>query len=117
MSRPCLTCNTDDDPCRCPLLAAERSGGWTSDAQRQRVLERGGWLCPVCDRYINPRIRFPEPGSACLDRFRPRHAGGRDSEWNLRASHLECVGATSAASAEPHPAPRSSPANRSTRVS
>jgi hypothetical protein len=58
------------------------------------VLARDGWLCHVCDRYINPKIRPPEPGSAVLDRFRPLEAGGQDAEWNLRATHLECVGGT-----------------------
>ena len=70
----------------------DSSGGWASAAQRDRVLARDGWLCQVCDRYINPRIRPPERGSAYLDRLRPRKAGGSDAEWNLRATHLECAG-------------------------
>jgi hypothetical protein len=91
--RPSLTSHNGEVLYPCPAATSgDRSGGWTNDAERERVLARDGWLCHVCDRYINPRIRPPERGSACLDRFRSLEAGGQDTEWNLRATHLECVG-------------------------
>jgi hypothetical protein len=54
------------------------------------MLARDGWICEICNGYINPRVRWPAPGSASLDRVRPREAGGTDVEWNLRATHRAC---------------------------
>jgi 5-methylcytosine-specific restriction endonuclease McrA len=95
MSRPCLTCRQEMERCLCQVADdSAHSGGWANRSQRDRVLARDGWLCQVCDRYINPRIRPPEPGAAHLDRLRPLESGGLDAEWNLRATHFECAGGT-----------------------
>jgi len=96
MSTPCPSCQHPLHQCRCPagaegdLLPGDITGEFASPAQRDRMLARDGWICEICNGYINPRVRWPAPGSASLDRVRPREAGGTDVEWNLRATHRAC---------------------------
>ena len=73
MSTPCPSCQHPPDQCPCPAgTGGDVTGEFASPAQRDRMLARDGWICEICNGYINPRVRWPAPGSASLDRVRPR---------------------------------------------
>jgi 5-methylcytosine-specific restriction endonuclease McrA len=47
---------------------------------RDAVLARDGWVCWICHG----------PGATTVDHVLPRHLGGSDAVWNLRAAHFTC---------------------------
>jgi len=54
------------------------------------IFERDGWLCGICGRKINKRLKYPNPRSKSIDHIVPLSKGGADAPINLQASHLRC---------------------------
>ena len=54
------------------------------------IYERDGWICGICGRKINKRLKHPNPLSRSIDHILPISRGGMDAPVNLQASHLRC---------------------------
>jgi len=54
------------------------------------VFERDGWICQLCGRKINKRLKYPNPRSGSIDHIVPLSRGGNDSPVNVQATHLRC---------------------------
>lgn len=54
------------------------------------IFERDGWLCGICGRKINKRLKYPDPHSPSIDHIIPLSKGGNDSPINVQVAHLRC---------------------------
>jgi len=54
------------------------------------VFERDNWMCQICGRKINKRLKWPNPQSKSIDHIIPLSRGGNDSPLNVQAAHLRC---------------------------
>ena len=54
------------------------------------IFERDGWICGICGRKINRRLKNPNPFSVSIDHIIPLSKGGDDSPTNVQAAHLRC---------------------------
>lgn len=54
------------------------------------IFERDNWICGICGRKINRRLRHPNPLSPSIDHIQPLSKGGWDSPVNVQAAHLRC---------------------------
>ncbi len=54
------------------------------------VFERDGWICGICGRKINRRLKHPNPLSSSIDHIIPLSKGGNDDPVNAQAAHLRC---------------------------
>lgn len=57
---------------------------------RTLIGERDGWLCHVCGRRVDRRLRYPNPESATNDHITLLAHGGRNSYDNVKLAHLRC---------------------------
>lgn len=58
--------------------------------RRQKILNRDGWQCYLCDRAINREMSWPHPLSGTVDHVVPVMMGGKNDPANLRAAHWQC---------------------------
>jgi len=54
------------------------------------VFERDGWICQLCGRKINRRLKWPHPYSKSIDHIIPLSKGGADALINVQSAHLRC---------------------------
>ena len=54
------------------------------------IFERDGWICGICGRKINKRLKYPDPYSKSIDHIIPVIRGGADAPINIQAAHLRC---------------------------
>ena len=54
------------------------------------IFERDCWLCGICEKPVDPELRYPDPMSASLDHVEPLSLGGTHTRENVRCSHLTC---------------------------
>lgn len=54
------------------------------------IFERDGWMCGICGRKINKKLKYPNPLSKSIDHIVPLSKGGNDSPANVQAAHLRC---------------------------
>jgi len=54
------------------------------------IFNRDGWLCGLCGRKINKRLKHPNPFSPSIDHIIPLSRGGADAPVNVQAAHLRC---------------------------
>lgn len=54
------------------------------------IFERDGWVCQICGRKINKRLKWPNPLSKSIDHIIPLSKGGNDAPINVQATHLRC---------------------------
>ena len=63
----------------------ERGYGWTWQQLRLQILDRDGWTCAYCGRYLKDR-----PGQATVDHIVGKWQGGTDHPSNLCACCRAC---------------------------
>lgn len=66
---------------------------WQSDVDvvsYDRVLERDGYHCYICEKAIDPTLKSPHPGSLTFDHVIPFVRGGVHSEDNIKPAHRVC---------------------------
>jgi len=57
---------------------------------REDVCAKSGWICGICGKPINPKLRFPHRESATIDHIIPLAKGGADSLDNVQLAHMIC---------------------------
>jgi hypothetical protein len=58
--------------------------------KRSQVYERDGWLCGICRKKVDHRLRYPHLMSASIDHVIPMALGGGHTYLNVQCSHLIC---------------------------
>jgi 5-methylcytosine-specific restriction endonuclease McrA len=55
------------------------------------VLQRDNYQCWICKKKIDPTLdRSKDPMGATRDHIQPRHFGGVNAYWNVKAAHRSC---------------------------
>lgn len=54
----------------------------------REIFERDNWRCGICNEYIDPDDKWPDPKSASLDHIRPLVTEGLHSRDNVQAANL-----------------------------
>lgn len=57
---------------------------------RTEIYERDGWVCQLCHKKVNNRLKHPNPFSPSLDHIIPLSKGGPHSRANVHLAHLRC---------------------------
>lgn len=54
------------------------------------IYERDGWVCQICHKKVNRRLKYPNPLSPSLDHIVPLAQGGAHSSQNAQLAHWIC---------------------------
>uniref|UniRef100_A0A6H1ZVV2 Putative homing endonuclease n=1 Tax=viral metagenome TaxID=1070528 RepID=A0A6H1ZVV2_9ZZZZ len=54
------------------------------------IYERDGWICQLCHKKVNKKLRFPNPLSRSLDHIIPLSLGGTHERKNVQLTHYKC---------------------------
>ena len=69
---------------------ALKKGVRHEDYNDNYIFERDGWICGICGRKINKRLKYPNRLSVSIDHIVPLSLGGDDRPINVQAAHLRC---------------------------
>ncbi len=56
----------------------------------KRIFIRDGWVCQICHKRVNKKLKYPNPMCASLDHIIPLSEGGHDLYSNVQLAHLRC---------------------------
>ena len=51
---------------------------------------RDKWICGICGKKVNKKLKYPHPMSPSLDHIIPLSKGGTHTRDNVQLSHLRC---------------------------
>ncbi|QBP30836.1 HNH endonuclease [Streptomyces phage EGole] len=94
---------TDEDRC------IEYGVPYDPSITRAQVYAQSGWVCHLCNKRVNKRLKYPHPRSASLDHITPLswRENSPGHVWgNVALAHLRCnqsKGARFAGSTRPAP--------------
>jgi len=54
------------------------------------IYERDGWICQLCKKKVNKKLRYPDPLSPSLDHIVPISNGGSHTRDNVQLAHYWC---------------------------
>lgn len=54
------------------------------------IYDRDRWICGICNRKVDRRLKYPHPMSASLDHIIPIADGGAHIRANVQLAHLSC---------------------------
>lgn len=69
---------------------ALEAGAFVEDVSRVAIANRDRWICQLCGKRVNKRLKFPHPLSQSLDHITPIALGGEHSRVNAQLAHLVC---------------------------
>jgi 5-methylcytosine-specific restriction endonuclease McrA len=55
-----------------------------------RVYERDRWICAICGKKVNRKLKGPHPQSASIDHIVPVSLGGEHTYINVQLAHYSC---------------------------
>jgi len=71
-------------------VARKRSNGSIETIDSWKVFERDGWVCGICGKKVNRKLKFPHRLSATLDHIIPLARDGAHTYDNVECAHLSC---------------------------
>jgi len=54
------------------------------------IYKRDNWICQICGKKVNPKLKYPDPMSASIDHIVPLSLGGTHERKNLQLAHWIC---------------------------
>jgi 5-methylcytosine-specific restriction endonuclease McrA len=54
------------------------------------IYTRDAWVCQLCGKKVDRKLRWPNPMSKSLDHIVPISLGGEHSRANIQLAHLKC---------------------------
>ena len=54
------------------------------------IFNRDGWICQLCHKKVNKRLKYPHPLSATIDHIIPVSRNGNHTKDNVHLAHLIC---------------------------
>jgi len=71
---------------RAELIDSAESDGY----YREAIYSRDKWVCQICGKDVDRRLKWPNPNSSSLDHRIPISMGGDDTTDNVQLAHLGC---------------------------
>lgn len=97
MLKACVVCGNPSDQGRCPAHRINRNGSTRrSRKQRQRIIQRDGYQCQRCGRYLTGRQ------DTHADHIVPLANGGTWDDSNMQTLCAECNQTKGTMSADDH---------------
>lgn len=56
----------------------------------KKIYLRDGWICQICHRKVNNKLKYPHPMSASIDHIIPLALEGKHEPKNCQLAHLIC---------------------------
>jgi DNA-directed RNA polymerase subunit RPC12/RpoP len=72
------------------LRRARKKGAVCERFDSGEIFERDKWICGICKKQIDKKLRWPHMMSASIDHVVPLSEGGAHGRANCRASHWKC---------------------------
>lgn len=69
---------------------AAKQSATTERFSATEIFERDKWICQLCKRKVNRKLKHPHPLSASLDHIVPLSRGGAHERKNTHLAHLTC---------------------------
>lgn len=70
--------------------ARKYGNGEVQSISPREIFERDGWMCGICGKRVDRRLKFPHPKSASLDHIVPLAMGGTHTRNNVQLAHFIC---------------------------
>lgn len=100
LPKPCVTCGVTFTPqlrnqqryCgpRCSPRNRWQDRPNLDPGVKRKILERDGWLCYLCEKPVDRKVKWPHPFSATVDHVIPWSVSHSNNPTNLRAAHWRC---------------------------
>lgn len=58
--------------------------------KREEIYLRDKWVCQICHKKVNKKLKYPHPMSPSIDHILPIAQGGTHTKDNVQLAHLEC---------------------------
>ena len=69
---------------------AKRKNAIIEKFPAQEIFERDQWVCQICHKRVNKKLKWPNPMSPSLDHIKPISKGGSHERKNTQLTHLGC---------------------------
>lgn len=56
----------------------------------REIFNRDGWVCRICDKPVDPAVKWPRHETVCLNHIVPLSKGGQHASSNLQCAHWIC---------------------------
>ena len=70
--------------------ARKRGNGFFENIISLEIYERDCWICQICLKKVNKKLKWPNRLSASLDHIIPLSKGGTHTRINVQLAHLKC---------------------------
>ena len=60
------------------------------DVNPKEIFMRDGWICQICKKRVNKKLKWPHPMSASIDHIIPFAKDGTHEPKNVQLAHLIC---------------------------
>lgn len=58
--------------------------------RHEEIYRRDGWVCQLCKKKVDKKLKYPDDMSASLDHKKPLSRGGHHTRANVQLAHLTC---------------------------
>jgi len=72
------------------LRRAKKYGGYFVRFSSVDIYERDKWICGICGKVVDKKLRYPDPMSKSIDHIKPLSKGGQHTPDNVQLAHLRC---------------------------
>lgn len=62
----------------------------TEQIDLSEIYERDGWICQLCNKIVDPNLKYPNQMSKSIDHIIPISKGGPHIKSNIQLAHLGC---------------------------
>lgn len=69
---------------------AQKTGATSESFSSEEIFILNNWVCGICGKPVNPKLKWPHPKSASLDHIIPLARGGSHTRNNVQLAHLRC---------------------------
>jgi hypothetical protein len=69
---------------------ALRRKTYVAKVEPKKIFERDNWICQLCGRKVNPKLKHPHLMSPTIDHIIPLSRGGTHEPKNVQLAHFTC---------------------------
>ena len=69
---------------------ALEADAFEEEIQLEEIFDKNNWVCGICGKKVNRKLKYPNPLSATLDHKIPLSLGGKHNKENVQLAHWIC---------------------------